>query len=138
MQKEEACEKKHTRPCRWCRGCRIYFHKITRESKLARALYANYYSLGAGKFRVETSGSTGKDLLKNDIPIIVLTDDLCASSRESEITMARSYEKVIVVGSNSAGYQLSGSAMSITLPNTGIRAFIAPYFWQMYDGENVE
>lgn len=110
---------------------------LFRRSKLADALNINPWDVEAEKYYVETT-VYDKELLKNDIPIIVLTDDLCGSSGESVINAARSYENVMVVGSNSSGYQLSGNAMEITLPNTGIQAYIAPYFTLTYDGENVE
>lgn len=112
---------------------------LFRRSKLTDALNNNPWDVDveAGKYHVETT-VYDKELLKNDIPIIVLTDDLCGSAGESVIKAARSYENVMVVGSNSSGYQLSGNAMKITLPNTGIQAYIAPYFTLTYDGENVE
>lgn len=110
---------------------------LYRGSKLLEAINQNFGDVEVGQYRTQQN-IYDKTLLKNDIPIIVLTDDLCGSAGESVIKAARSYENVLVVGSNSAGYQLSGDAMEITLPNTGIQAFIAPCFWLTYDGANVE
>lgn len=49
--------------------------------------------------------------LPNDIPVIVLMDSRCGSSGESALTFAKTMDNVIVIGSNSAGYQLCGQRL---------------------------
>lgn len=58
--------------------------------------------------------------ISNNIPIIVLVDDMCGSSGESMLNILRTLDNVMIVGSNSAGYQLCGNVNSYTLPNSGI------------------
>ena len=53
---------------------------------------------------------------ENDIPIIVLTDDRCSSSGESALLYLKALDNVLVIGSNSAGYQICGNVKAIRLP----------------------
>lgn len=88
-----------------------------------------------GTFEIEY---TNGRFLRNDIPIIVLLDDDCGSAGESALNFLRSMENVLVVGSNSAGYQLSGNAVEIILPNSGLPADFGTTCRFMYSTENVD
>ena len=88
-----------------------------RGSKLGSAAGVNW--LSAGEF--DGSFDQGK-WLANDIPVIVLMDSRCGSAGESALTFAKTMDNVIVIGSNSAGYQLCGNVYDYSLPRTGITA----------------
>lgn len=80
----------------------------------------------------------GGGFLPNDIPIIVLVDDMCGSAGESALNYLKTMDNVIVVGSNSAGYQLCGNIAYYRLPNSGIR-FAMPVSLQFkYNMKNVD
>ena len=81
--------------------------------------------------------TTGK-WIPNDIPVIVLVDDRCGSAGEFALNLLRTMENVLVVGSNSAGCQLGGNAISITLPNSGIYCQIGTQLRFAYDITNVD
>ena len=57
---------------------------------------------------------------ENDMPIIVLVDDRCGSSGEDAMSFLKTLDNVIVIGSNSAGYQLCGNVRTIRVPNSGL------------------
>lgn len=59
-------------------------------------------------------------VISNDIPIIILVDDLCASSGELALLDAKTINNSIVIGSNSNGCLLCGNVQSFYLPNSGI------------------
>lgn len=88
-----------------------------RGSKLGNAAGFNWIS--AGEF---DGGFDQGKWLANNIPVIVLMDSRCGSSGESAMTFAKTMDHVIVVGSNSAGYQLCGNVYDYSLPCTGITA----------------
>lgn len=88
-----------------------------RGSKLGSAAGFNWIS--AGEF---DGGFDQGKWLANNIPVIVLMDSRCGSSGESAMTFAKTMDHVIVVGSNSAGYQLCGNVYDYSLPRTGITA----------------
>ena len=88
-----------------------------RGSKLGSAAGFNWIS--ADEF---DGGFDQGKWLANDIPVIVLMDSFCGSSGESALTFAKTMDHVIVVGSNSAGYQLCGNVYDYSLPRTGITA----------------
>ena len=88
-----------------------------RGSKLGNA--AGYDWMSAGEF---DGGFDQGKWLANDIPVIVLMDSRCGSSGESALTFAKTMDNVIVIGSNSAGYQLCGNVYDYSLPRTGITA----------------
>ncbi|MCI6759747.1 MAG: S41 family peptidase [Clostridiales bacterium] len=75
---------------------------------------------------------------KNDVPVIVLMDDLCGSAGESALTYIRTLDNVLVVGSNSSGYQLCGNVNGYCLPNSGIwaRFGVSPQYH--FKAENVD
>lgn len=57
---------------------------------------------------------------ENDVPIIVLMDDGCGSAGEDALKLLETMDNVIVIGSNSAGYQICGNQFGIRLPNSEI------------------
>lgn len=88
-----------------------------RGSKLGNAAGFNWMSVG-----IFDGGVSRGNWLPNDIPVIVLMDSRCGSSGESALTFAKTMDNVIVIGSNSAGYQLCGNVYDYSLPRTGITA----------------
>lgn len=88
-----------------------------RGSKLGNAAGFNWMSVG-----IFDGGVSSGNWLPNDIPVIVLMDSRCGSSGESALTFAKTMDNVIVIGSNSAGYQLCGNVYDYSLPRTGITA----------------
>ena len=74
---------------------------------------------GTSGFYYHTGAVTGSQL-PNDIPIIVLVDDMCGSSGESMLNFLKAMDNVLVVGSNSAGFQLCGNVRGYSLPNSGV------------------
>lgn len=87
-----------------------------RNSKLSSRIFG-----GGGDFGVYSTSRVQGKTIPNDIPIIVLVDNRCASSGESMLNFLRCLDNVVIIGSNSAGYQLSGNVHSLYLPNTGIQ-----------------
>lgn len=88
-----------------------------RGSKLGNAAGFNWMSVG-----IFDGGVSRGNWLPNDIPVIVLMDSRCGSSGESALTFTKTMDNVIVIGSNSAGYQLCGNVYDYSLPRTGITA----------------
>ena len=76
--------------------------------------------------------------VNNSIPIVVLVDDACGSAGEAALNLLRGMENVMVVGSNSAGFQLGGNAVDVHLPNTHIEAVIGTQLRFMFELENVD
>lgn len=87
-----------------------------RNSKLSSKIFGE-----GGDFGVYSTSRVPGKTIPNDIPIIVLVDNRCASSGESMLNFLRCLDNVVIIGSNSAGYQLSGNVHSLYLPNTGIQ-----------------
>jgi len=83
---------------------------------------------------IETPGK----IINNDIPIIILIDDAAGSSGESALLFAETLKNSIIVGSNSAGYQLCGNAHDFTLPNTGIPVTFSQNIGFAFDMTNVD
>lgn len=75
---------------------------------------------------------------KNNVPVIVLMDDLCGSAGESALNFIRTLDNVLVVGSNSSGYQLCGNAYGYCLPNSGIWAYFGVSPQYHLTSENVD
>ena len=93
-----------------------------RVSKLYNAAMARdglQTESGTSGFYYHTDAITGRQL-PNDIPIIVLVDDTCGSSGESMLNFLKAMDNVLVVGSNSAGFQLCGNVRGYSLPNSGV------------------
>lgn len=80
---------------------------------------------------------TGKQL-ENDIPIIVLVDDTCGSAGESMLNGLRCLDNVIIIGSNSAGYQLCGNQMVLNLPHSNIACAFGASLQFHFTDENVD
>lgn len=76
--------------------------------------------------------------IPNDIPIIVLVDDCCASSGENTLNNAKCMDNVIVIGSNSCGYMIGGNVFTFYLPNTGIPVTFGCTFSLLYTEEEVD
>ena len=76
--------------------------------------------------------------IPNDTPIFVLMDDQCGSSGESMLLNLINMDNVLVIGSNSAGYQICGNVFGYFLPKTGL--FIdfgfSPHF--IFNMENID
>lgn len=75
---------------------------------------------------------------KNNVPVIVLMDDLCGSSGESTLNFIRTLDNVLVIGSNSSGYQLCGNSHDYSLPNSGIQAYFGVSPQYHFTSENVD
>ena len=93
-----------------------------RVSKLYNAAMARdglQTESGTSGFYYHAGAVTGSQL-PNDIPIIVLMDDTCGSSGESMLNFLKAMDNVLVVGSNSAGFQLCGNVRGYSLPNSGV------------------
>ena len=75
---------------------------------------------------------------ENDVPIIVLVDDHCGSSGENAVQLLKTLDNVLVVGSNTAGYQLCGNISTFTLPYTGIGVRFGSTLFLYGNGENVD
>lgn len=95
--------------------------------------------LDSGRGYVE-HGFTKGNFIKNDIPMVLLVDDLCGSAGESALNFAKCVENVMVIGSNSAGYQLVGNVLTsgLSLPNTRIGGNMGFRMNFMYGTENVD
>lgn len=65
------------------------------------------------------SYSEGK-IINNEIPVIVLVDDLTVSAAEEVVCYLRTMNNVLVVGTNTAGGQLAKERVRLSLPNSGI------------------
>lgn len=76
--------------------------------------------------------------IPNDIPIIVLVDDKCGSAGESMLNFLRGMDNVLVIGSNSAGFQLGGNTMAIRLPNSNLPADFGSALQFAFTAENVD
>ena len=76
--------------------------------------------------------------LKNETPIIVLVDDTCGSAGESMLNDLRSLDNVMIIGSNSAGYQLCGNQVRLFLPNSNIECDFGTSLFFVFTGENVD
>ena len=68
----------------------------------------------------------------------MLVDDHCGSSGEGAVQLLKTLDNVLVVGSNTAGYQLCGNISTFTLPYTGIGVRFGSTLFLYGDGENVD
>lgn len=92
---------------------------------------------GMSGFYTHTDTITGRQL-PNDIPIIVLVDDMCGSSGESMLNFLKAMDNVLVVGSNSAGFQLCGNVRGYSLPNSGVYFDFGSSFQFSFTADNVD
>ena len=90
-----------------------------------------------GSERVEEIYITGK-MIPNDIPILVLVDNYCASAGESMLLYLKTLENAVIIGSSSAGYQLAGNRVDLTLPNSGVPFSFGTSFGFKFDTTNVD
>lgn len=88
-----------------------------------------------GTYRKNTE--KGKQL-ENNIPIIVLVDDTCGSAGESMLNGLRCLDNVIIIGSNSAGYQLCGNQMVLYLPHSNVACAFGASLQFHFTDENVD
>ena len=56
----------------------------------------------------------------NDIPLIILIDKTCGSAVEEALLYLKSVENSILIGANSKGCAISGSAQDYWLPHSGV------------------
>ena len=75
---------------------------------------------------------------KNDVPVIVLMDDLCGSGGDSALNYMQTLDNVLVVGSNSSGYHLCGNVYGYCLPNSAIWAYFGTGLQYHFKAENVD
>ncbi len=90
-----------------------------------------------GKETYDININTGY-MINNNIPIVVLVDDMCGSAGESMLCDLRALDNVIVIGSNSAGYQLCGNQAEYQLPNSGIWIQFGSSLQFAYEMKNVD
>lgn len=76
--------------------------------------------------------------IKNDVPIFVLVDDLCGSAGESMLLNLYTLDRTLIIGSNSAGYQIGGNNLDLTLPKSGIAFSFATGIRFNFGLENVD
>ena len=105
----------------------------SRRSALVRG-----YEYAAPGSEMYTVFKSGGNVLENDTPVILLVDDMCGSSGESALSYAKAMENVIVIGSNSAGYQLCGNVSEYQLPESGIYVNIPVSLQFQYNMDNVD
>jgi len=106
--------------------------KLVAASPLAQYIY---HGEPAGTF---TYNFFYGQMIPNDTPIIVLVDDMCGSAGEDLLNDLRCLENVMIVGSNSAGYQICGNGMSFSLPNSGIQFWFGSSLQFQFSPENVD
>jgi len=90
-----------------------------------------------GNERIEEIYIDGK-VIPNDIPILVLVDNYCASAGESMLLFLKTLENAVIIGSSSAGYQLAGNRVDLTLPNSGVPFSFGTSFSFKFDTTNVD
>ena len=90
-----------------------------------------------GNERIEEFYINGK-MIPNDIPILVLVDNYCASAGESMLLFLKTLENAAIIGSSSAGYQLAGNRVDLTLPNCGVPFSFGTSFSFKFDTTNVD
>ena len=111
----------------------------TRVSRLYNAwLKANGGFAEHGTLGTYNQWATKGKFTANEIPIIVLVDDTCGSAGESMLNYMRSLDNVMVIGSNTAGCQICGKGMSISLPISNIGCSFGSAVWFRFNDENVD
>ena len=106
--------------------CSTWINNYTSVNPQFPLLFATRISPLPKKYRgfSKTSGwdkhITAGARIPNDIPIIVLMDDQCGSSGESMLLDLMCLDNTLVIGSNSAGYQLCGNTYTYYLPKSGL------------------
>ena len=124
-------------PRRWVTnysGQQPVYNEVVGLRKDALSLYSHSEY---GKETIKIWDNDGK-VIENKTPIIVLMDDNCASSGESALLQLSTMKNVIVIGSNSSGYQIGGNVSGFTLPNTGIYVNIPNGLGFVYTTDEVD
>ena len=112
-----------------------------KNSALAKALY-DVRGVGVGAWgsfgSFDVGENPGSPRMSNAIPILILMDDSCGSSGESALHYLRMLDNTLVIGSNSAGYQLCGNVAGFSLPCTGIDIYFGCSLNLHGDGTDVD
>lgn len=96
-----------------------------------------YSGVDWGEERVTEKKDSAK-VIKNNIPVIVLTDHNSASGGDGVLRIMKSIQNCIIVGSNSRGFEFTTTPREGVLPNSGIpfRVNIAMNFYD--DSKSIE
>lgn len=119
-----------------------WYQSFTKQQLTEKIVWATRHSVLKGdtssKSNYTLDQNRSGSLFKNNIPIILLVDDNCGSNGEDLLCAAKNMTNVLVVGSNSAGYQLGGNAELIHLPNSQISANIGTFILFRNQIKNVD
>ncbi len=75
--------------------------------------------------------------IKNDIPIIILTDDQCMSAGEFAVKQLLTLENTVVIGSQTDGRTFCcGSFLNLSLPNSGVSYVMGTTMFFIDDSTN--
>ena len=98
---------------------------------------AFYSSVTHGsEYFTKVSSSKGYSI-KNDIPIIILTDDQCMSAGEFAVKQLLTLENTIVIGSQTDGRTFCcGGFLRLSLPNSGVRYTMGTALYFLDDNQN--
>lgn len=116
----------------------------TKNSTFAKMVY-DVRGIGVGSYGsfgsfdvFDVGENSGSPRRSNTVPILVLMDDACGSAGESALHYLRMMDNTLVIGSNSAGYQLCGNAWDFSLPCTGIDIYFGCSLYLHGDGTDVD
>lgn len=91
-----------------------------------------------GEERISMGGNKGS-MISNDIPVIVLTDDLCSSAAEFTIQNLKAMNNTITVGGPSRGCSFCcGSLPTFYLPNSGVSYTFGTTMYWFDNNENTD
>ncbi|MBQ8551867.1 MAG: S-layer homology domain-containing protein [Clostridia bacterium] len=89
-----------------------------------------------GKETVSSGGNKG-EMIDNNTPVIILTDDRCGSAGEFGVQYFKTLDNSIVVGGPTAGRNFCcGSRSTLYLPNSGVSFNIWNTMYWFDDGQN--
>lgn len=112
-----------------------------KSSAFAKTVY-DVRGIGGGSYgsfgSFDAGGNPGSPRRSNTVPILVLMDDACGSAGESALHYLRMLDNTLVIGSNSAGYQLCGNVWGFSLPCTGIDIYFGCSLELYGDGTDVD
>ena len=109
--------------------------RYAREGAKARGSKAVIYDL---RGNVGGSDSWPRKWIQSFLGTQNSIDDHCGSSGEGAVQLLKTLDNVLIVGSNTAGYQLCGNISTFTLPYTGIGVRFGSTLFLYGDGENVD
>ena len=113
----------------------------TKNSTFAKMVY-DVRGIGVGSYgsfgSFDVGENPGSPRRFNTVPILVLMDDACGSAGESALHYLRMMDNTLVIGSNSAGYQLCGNTWDFSLPCTGIDIYFGCSLNLYGDGTDVD